>query len=356
MILRQTGFSTSAELQAAMDEYGRFCKNLPDDADIPSFMEYLGRASGATDTLRQIRGEVADREFESEAELREFLNERMTSTNEEPRGDFEGLSPMQVHEILNARETKRVPLLRLNGSRSSADAETAPLVEAVLWLLRYHVEHGGAIRLTDRDNYPRALCRAYLARFDSSFREGMSVPTEKSLTTLYSAHDMLVANEWTSEIRHRSELTTEGVQMLTADDGRVKVFQLIFEALVLHVDWTDYLAEEYADAVSHFEFIQEATVFSLYLLSRHPEGTIRDLFDRFARAFPEFMKPAQGDQRTIDWLGEIFAYLFLFRFCEPLGLVKVSRKPPPSAAADDDSNLAYRYRTTALFDNAFVWP
>lgn len=355
MLLQQTGFSTPAELQAAMDEYGRFCESLPDDADIPSFMEYLGRPSAAKDFFREIRSDVADRDFQSEAELKEFLNQRMASANDSPREDFEGLSPAQMHQILQARETKRVPLLRHNGSLSAKDAETAPLVAAVRWLLRYHADHGGATRLTDRDNYPRALCRAYLAHFDPSYREGMPVPTEKSLKTLYTAHDMLVANDWAYESRHRSELTTEGVQML-AEDNAVKVFRQVFESLFLHVGWTDYLTEEYEDAVSHFAFIQKAAVFSLYLLSRHPEGTFRDLFDRFARAFPEFVKPAQGDQWTIDWLGETFAYLFLVEFCVPLGLVKIFPEASPSEAADESSILGYRYSITGLFENAFVWP
>ncbi len=361
MLLQQTGFSTPAELQAAMDEYGRFCESLPDDADIPSFMEYLGRPSAAKDFFREIRSDVADRDFQSEAELKEFLNERMASANDSPREDFEGLSPTQMHEILQARETARVPLLRHNGSLSAKDAETAPLVAAVRWLLRYHADQGGGTRLTERDNYPRALCRAYLAHFDSSYREGISIPTEKSLKTLYSAHDMLVANDWAHESQHRSELTAEGVQML-AEDNVVKVFRQVFESLLLHMDWTEYLTEEYEDAVSHFAFIQKAAVFSLYLLSRHPQGTFQDLFDRFARAFPEFVKPAQGDQWTIDWLGETFAYLFLDRFCKPLGLVRIFPEASPSEAAsaseapDENSILAYRYSITGLFENAFVWP
>ncbi len=210
-----------------MDEYRQFCESLPDDADIPSFMEYLGRPSAAGDLFREIRSDVADREFQNEAELKQFLNERMASANDAPREDFEGLSPAQIHEILQARETKRVPLLKHNEGLSEGlspqDAETAPLVAAVRWLLGYHADHGGATRLTDRGNYPRALCRAYLVHFDSSYREGMPVPNESSITTLYSAHDMVVAHEWVHELHRRSELTTEGVRML-AEDNAVKVF------------------------------------------------------------------------------------------------------------------------------------
>lgn len=143
--------------------------------------------------------------------------------------------------------------------------------------------------------------------------------------------------------------------MLTADSA-VQVFRQAFESLILYVDWTDYLGDEYADTFPHFGFIQRAAVFSLYLLSRHPRGTIGDLFDRFARAFPEFVKPAKGDQRTIDWMEGIYAYLFIFRFCEPLGLVKVSREDSPSAAAAERPLLADRYRVTGLFENAFLWP
>ncbi len=336
-MLRQTGFSTPEEMQAAMDEYGAFCESLPDDADIPTFMEYLGRRSPASDLTRQIRSEVEGREFGSFQELQEHLGERMASINDGPKEDFEGLSPARMHEILHARETKRVPLLRFNAALAAADAESSPLVETIRWVLRYHADHGGAIRLTDRDNYPRALCRAYMARFIPSYREGMPVSNEESLTLLVRGHDIIFQNDWTEESRNRSELTTEGVQMLSTK-GAVTIFQRAVEFLLLREDWTDSLPDSYEGALTHLALIQNAAIFSLYLLSRHPTGTIGELFNRFTRAFPDFIKPAQGDRRTIDWLGDFFATFFVNDFCVPLGLVTV-------ISAD-------RYRTTDLFTNA----
>ncbi len=287
------------------------------------------------------------------------------AANDASREDFEGLSPAQVHEILQARKTKRLTLLNHNASLSPEDAETAPLVAVIGWLLRYHADHGGGTRLTDRANYPRALCRAYLARFDSSYQEGVSVPNEQSLAMLCRAHDLVVACGWTHESYRRSELTTEGVQMLR-EGKAVDVFRQVFEARLMDLDWTDYLAEEFAGAIPHLEFVQESAAFSLYLLHRHPEGTVLQLFDRFARAFPEFLKPARDDQEVIDWLCGVYLHLFLFEFCKPLGLVKISEGDASSEAASEaasssepagaDALPATRYATTGLFEDAFVWP
>ncbi len=76
------------------------------------------------------------------------------------------------------------------------------------------------------------------------------------------------------------------------------------------------------------------------------------------------MKPARGDPETIDWLGEVFVYLFLFRFCDPLGLVRISREDsrPEAASASEaeaagaNAILAGRYSITGLFKAAFAWP
>jgi hypothetical protein len=157
MLLQQTGFASPAELQAEMDEYRRHCEALPPEADIPSFMEYLGRRSSASDVIRTVRDEIAGRDFASETDLRNFVDRRMNTMNEEAQPDFEGLSPAQMHEILEARRSGRVPLMRVRAGLTEKEVAAAPIVAALKWLLEYHAQHNGEVQLTARDNYPRVV-------------------------------------------------------------------------------------------------------------------------------------------------------------------------------------------------------
>ncbi|WP_018526367.1 hypothetical protein [Alkalispirochaeta alkalica] len=339
----QAGLPSPHELQGALEEYRRFCEALPRDAEVPSFMEYRGRANPASDVLGQLRQAAAGQDFGSIQELQAFCTQHLEQANDQPCPDFEGLSPSQMQEILDIHEEtggkKKVPLLYRNSALTPDRAESSPLIQVIRWLLRYHAEHGGKTRLTDRQNYPRDLCRVYLARFPQSRLAGGSAPKEASLPGLVVAHDVVVAQGWTREESRRSELTTEGVQML-ADDASPTIFMKALDFFLFYSSWVENLDVSREDE-AHLSIIQRSAIFSLYLLSRYPEGTLEDLTDRFVRAFPAFLGAARGDVSEIRWLRQVYQYLLLQRFCVPLGLVKIT--------TDGE------YRTTPLFRQGLVF-
>lgn len=367
LILEQTGFSSPEELDSAMREYERFCEALPAGEAPPTFMEYLGRATGqsrtnaATEVSRQLGQAMEGRQFSSDADVEAFLNTQMESQNNRGIDDFEGLSPAQMQEILTARESGEQPLFAFNARLDPGLALTSPIVRTIRWLLEYHVEAGGDFKLTARENYPRALCRAFMEQFAPGYRRGDPVPNEESLPHLLLAHDVIVGNGWTHDSQTHASITTDGVDVFS--NGRWdRLFVYSFMYLWRTDIWSEYLGEEFSET-SHFDNIQNSAIFSLYLLHRHPTGTVGELFDRFARAFPAYVEPAQGEERVRAWLGDLYAYLFLVHFSAQLGLVKPAGPPgagsasgaAPPGAGGGLGSLDSRYQTTELFRKALVW-
>lgn len=353
LLLEQTGFSSPEELNAAMREYERYCEGLPSGEAPPTFMQYLGRANEASDVHHRLGAAMQGRQFAGAADVEAFLDTQMDAENNRPLDDFEGLSPAQMQEILTARQSGEQPLFAFNGRLEPELAITSPLVRTISWLLEYHVEAGGDFKLTARENYPRALCRAFMEEFAPGYKSGDPVPNEESLPHLLLAHDVIVGNGWTHDSQTRASITTEGVDVFS--NGRWdQLFIYAFTYLWRTDTWVEYLGEEFSET-SHFDIIQNSLIFSLYLLRRHPTGTVGELFDRFARAFPAYVEPAQGEKRVRNWFGDLYAFLFVVHFCAQLGLLKPGGTASGAGGQGGLGSLDSRYKTTELFRKALIW-
>jgi len=333
----------------ARERAARAAPEAQSAADRPA----AGYGGPAMDVTRSIREEIARREFVSEEELRAFVDGRMHAANNEGQRDFEGLSPTQIGEILEARRSGRVPLMRIRSELAAEVAGAAPIVAALKWLLEYHADHNGEVQLTTRNHYRRPICREYVKRFTSWAWTGSNVPREESLEDLSQIHDILVRCGWTEEDRHRSNLTTEGIQLLK-EGGVQRIFEEALLYMLYQEEWTRWLGEDFEEISDHFEIIQNAAVFTMYLLSQYPSGSVSELFGRFYRAFPSFLEPAKENRSLHEWLESVFAYLFIDRFAVPMGFVELSDGSEGDDSGDG-SDGSDRYRVTPLFETAFRW-
>jgi hypothetical protein len=347
LMLRQTGFSSKAELDAAMSRYQDYCESLPGDAPTPTFMEYLGRTNPATDVQRRIVSELTDREFADKEELESYLSSRMEDLNEAPVGDFEGLSPEEMQRILTGTFEDNADLVTLNPGLSDDAALESTLVATMRFVLEYLVDHGGKVRLTARENFPRDLCRGYLKRFDPAFPIDRSVPSELQLPILNIAHGVMIGAGYIEESPTQTWMTTEGVGLFTAGDWS-RAFGDAFLEVLYYVDWQEQFS--FYQPQVDLEFFQHVGLFLLYLLARHPGGTVGEFFGLLCKAFPAFVDPIADDSESMAIMESVFSQLFFDGYCRALGLTTLS--PPEGEPVRGPET---RYETTDLFRRALVW-
>ncbi len=215
---------------------------------------------------------------------------------------------------------------------------SAEIVSVMRFVLQYLADSGGEVRLTSMGNFSRKLCEKYQEEFCSWHERGSSVSSEENLPVLYLAHELLLNTGYLDEAGTKAWLTTEGVVAVTK--GRwAELFRDTVKAAIDIIDWQDYLREDFRHV--HFNIIQNSALFLLYLLEKHPSGTIENLIERFSRAFPAFISAVKGEE-SVKWMQIIFKILFVESFCVPFGFLEIT--------ADRE-----KYRTTELFHQAFRW-
>lgn len=287
------------------------------------------------------------REFADIEESNRFAQGWMESRNSAPVEDFEGLSSAQIDSILRGSLAENEWLVSLSEELPDELALRSEVVGLVRWLLQYFVDHGGKIRLTGRLNYPRALVSRYVREVTAWYREGDSIPLEESLPELVAAHDILLEVGYTDEDERNAWLATEGVAVISSQQW-ARVYREAFTHMVQEHDWKEWLPEKLQ--TEHFDLIQNSALFLMYLLKRHPEGTLGEFYDRFTRAFPMFEKPARDDRNVLELLRNTFLALVFDFFFVMFGLVSLDL-----SNGDEAIQPETRYRTTELFRQAFRW-
>jgi hypothetical protein len=337
-MLAQSGLSSVEELDAAMRRYELYCENLRDTRTPPTFMEFLGKKSPDPGLFSDIQQIASSRDFANQEELEDEIQRMVAARGSAPVDDFEGLSSSDVHTLLY--EPQNSAVFAVNASLNDEAAIAAPVVQQIRWALQYLVDHGGEVRLTQRENFSRQMCESFLRNLAGWWNPGDPVSSESSIPELYFLHELIVLLGYAGASRTKMWITTEGVGIL-AGKAWSRAFREAFHVVLFEYDWQEWLSPD--RRTDHFHFIQQSAIFSLYLLRNQPSGTAGGLAGRFARAFPAFTAPAQDDEGSLDFLRVIYSLLFLFTFCETFGLVDIQGRAP------DD------YEITDLFRRAFVW-
>lgn len=343
---RPAGFDDSAEFDAALTRYQEFCESLPDGVAPPTLMEFLGHPNGATESQKFFTEAPAGHEFADAEEVEQFVRGWTENEGSTPLADFEGLSPKQMHRILH-EPVEDNGICGINHELSNDDALKAELIDVIRWLMGYFADHSGSVKVTGTGSYNRALCKAYCRRYPAWFGEGGSVPLESSLLVLETAHDVMISLEYVTFAEGKEWLTTEGVDIY-ARNRWSRVYLESIEFVTDKYDWKVWLHESLR--AEHFDLVQHAAVFLLYLLRNQREGTIGAFVDRVFRAFPEYIRPAQGERTATDLIASATSELFFGDFCAMFGLVEVDGDPyrfPESWST--------KYRVAPLFESLFRW-
>lgn len=335
-----------------LKRYESYIESLPDDAEAPSLMEFLGRPNAATEAARGLRQAAQGREFSSMEEAQAFFDRQMTHQNEKPRPDFLGLSSAQMRRILNAQGLADLDqLFSLSDEPLPAEAAEARLPAMVRYLVDQHAQSPKGLQLTSSGYYKPAAVQAFAERFYGGDPDYLAnIRIEADCIELGLVHDYLLDRGYTEENSVRSRVSAEGAAIVQDSD---RLWRDLFSFLLFDADWRDY-ASRFTE-FDHQELVQIAAPFSLLLIESGGPGkrSFESLYHEFVRAFPLYDPyhaddPAAGGSPFHTYYYEAG---FLRLFCLSLGLIRHE----PATASPSRYTLGNAFSPTLLFNRAFAW-
>ncbi len=300
----------------------RFPLDQPADLDIPA----------------EVRQALARQEFEDLAHLQRFLDDFMVRYNRQPREEFHGLSPEQVH---------RLTYFPFESPELVQITEMAPAPDRVpmLRIFQVLVEALGdqGLKHTAKGNLPRKVCREMaLARLgEAEYREATRFGGINTELDYDEGHATRVLAELAGLVRkYRGRFVlTRKCRGLLERGGAAAAWPLLFDTYVRKFNWA------YRDGYPDLPFIQQAWAFSLYLLVRYGTAWRLDEFysGHFLRAFPALLKEVRDEpyRSAEDTVRQCYAIRTLARFACFLGLAESER-------VETGGILGARHRVRAL--------
>lgn len=299
---------------------------------------HLGSSNGEVKNQARIMNEelaaeMAGHEFASIEEVQSYLDAFTHERNTTPLAEFHGLSPEQMFKLIyfpfDSPEVVTFPEV--------LDSEpSAPICDLFMMLAEELRE--GSIKLTDKGNLPRALCRSVAQRYLGEaevvgpFHFGpFPVNKEADFKDLQVTRVVAGFAGLVRKYRGRLELTRKGQKLLEAHGAR-GVYPVLLRAYVEKYNWA------HADSLPELDIVQRSWAFTAYLLTRYGGKTRPSTFysDQFLLAYPNSV--AECDYHWHWEPEEVVAMCYdtraIQRFAEFLGLVRIESDGPSRILAD----------------------
>jgi hypothetical protein len=278
-------------------------------------------SSVLSDTMREFRQALAEKEFASEAELQAFVQDLNEQLGRRPLDDFCGLSPEQIHRLLYFSFDS--PQLVTFPTRLGIPP-AAPLLTLFGLLAKGIGEEG--LKATARGNLPREFVqRAALA----SEREGGyqryapgSIRTEPDFFELHVTRLVAELAGLIRKSKGRFLLRPDGRAAVT-DSGAAALWPRLFLTYVRDFNWA------YWDAYPALPFLQQSFLFTLYLLVVYGDQWRPVTFyeDAFLRAFPRLLEEvgpvSYGTSESL--IRRCYSWRVFERFASFIGLAEIKR-------------------------------
>jgi hypothetical protein len=284
-----------------------------------------------------LRKALEGRQFNSREEAQAFVSRHAQEQNRRPRDEFHGLSPEQMHQILNLPFASP-GLVRFP---EVLDATPAAPILTLFQQLRNAIGDQG-LKPTAKGNLPRNFCREAAAaywgeqRYQEKTRYG-GINREEDFADLHITRLVAELAGLIRKYKGRFILSRD-CRRLLAENGLRAVYPRLFRAYVEQFNWA------YRDGYPQLRLIQSAFLFTLYLLMRYGDVSRSQVFyeDAFLRAFPMLMDEVPPSQvfSPDDTVRRGYTWRSLVHFAGFLGLATVE---PVS-----DDLLCHEYRVEAL--------
>ena len=284
-----------------------------------------------------LRKALEGRQFNSLEEAQAFLDQITQQQNRRQLDEFHGLSPEQMHQILNfpfaSQGLVRFPeVLHANPG--------APILTLFELLTDAIGEQG--LKPTAKGNLPRNFCReaalTYLGKekYQERTRYG-GINREEDFDDLHVTRLVAELAGLIRKYKGRFILSRD-CRRLLAGDGMTTIYPKLFRAYVEQFNWA------YRDGYPELRFIQSAFLFTLYLLTRYGDTWRPQAFyeNAFLGAFPRLLDEVPPSQviSPDETVRRGYTWRSLMHFAGFLGLATVE--------SVSDELLCHEYRVKAL--------
>ena len=296
---------------------------------------------GAADMSKTLRKALESRQFNSLEEAQRFLEQITQQQNRRQLDEFHGLSPEQMHRMLNFPFTS--PEL-VHFPEVLGLTPAAPIL-ALFELLTDAIGEQG-LKPTAKGNLPRNFCREAALTYwgEQQYQENTrfgGINQEKDFADLHVTRLVAELAGLIRKYKGRFILSRD-CRRLLAKDGIAAIYPRLFRAYVEEFNWA------YRDGYPELRFMQSAFLFTLYLLTRYGDTWRPQAFyeDAFLGAFPMLLDEVPPSQvfSPDETVRSAYTWRSLVHFAGFLGLATVE------SASDEFLCREYRVKAQPLLD------
>jgi hypothetical protein len=294
----------------------------------------------------EMRSAMKGKAFESIEEAQAFADAWLEKKNAEPKSEFLGLSPEQLHRMIYRPFDETSDIVTLNKNLSDERILEIPIVKEAVYFLR-RLGELQPLRATAKGNLPRAFACEIHDRFPEDPEFSYPIVSEEGDMKLSALRHILNVCGWIKKRNQKFYLTQKGEILNGKGLGRDD-FHHLFQTYMQKFNWAS------RDFYPGLGIIQQAFLFSCYILYRKAKTNIsaNELSTYFIQAFPAVLNTEErylSSEESYPLLQHSFYIRFIERFCEYFGLVTIEKKEKRSLQLD------YLIRTTPFFDEMFQW-
>lgn len=299
-------------------------------------------------TNEELKAALENQQFESIEQAQTFIDHHMHQANSNGLPEFHGISPEQMHRMINA------PFDSPSLVHFPDDYRVNDTVPYVLFFNNLLAAIGTqGLKPTATGNLPRNFCRSTAMKLDGE--EGYAERTR--YRGINSEYDFPELNgfrhvcEFAGYLRkYRGKyIIGNECQQLLKTGGQSAVYRGLFKAFIKELEWG--FSDGYPDELSLIQFFW---AFSLYLLQKFGDEWRPSTFyeEAFLHAFPAVANSTMSTYHTDPETLVKHAYrLRVLRHWLPwFGLAEIENLEPNNVISDN-----YRVRKTPLADQVVVF-
>lgn len=272
-----------------------------------------------------------------------FVEQHTQQQNQRALDEFHGLSPEQMHRLLNFPFTSP----QLVCFPETLGIGPKALILSLFDLLIGAIGEQG-LKPTAKGNLPQKFCReaALIYWGEERYRENTrfgDINREDDFADLHVTRLVAELAGLVRKYRGRFILSRHCRTLLTRD-GLASIYPRLFRAFVEKYNWG------YRDHYPELRFIQQAFLFTLYLLTQYGDSWLPDTFyaDSFLRAFPSVLNevPPRPVFSPEEEIRNCYTWRSLVHFAGFLGLAEVE------PISEERFSRQYRVKALPLLNEA----
>jgi len=318
-------------------KYKKCCLNRGAEEGVPNPAEEI---------MAEIREELEGRQFSSLAEAQAAMDGITRRQNHRPQDSFCGLSPDQMHRLLDFPfESEGL----VTFSDKLSNLSDVPIMQ-IFSLLASALSDSG-LKATAKGNLPLKFCREASRAYwgEKKYKEQISfssIRTELDLPDLHTTRLVARLAGLIRKYRGRFLLTLKG-EGLSSETFQAECYLELFRTYNRKFNWA------YRDLYPPLHIVQNSFLYSLFLLQRFGEDWRPRTFyaEKFIRAFPMALQEGrETPYRTAeDEVGHCFSLRTWERFAEFLGLAEIRKDQRDRLSLEYDVRMRPLLRELLVF-------